>query len=182
MLTPRKEITVTAVAEEAPAIPAADQQLLDEAAEDIHTVVREWTRTPEQTALVHEYLQIIDEQYTRLNADPRLVALLTDMTIIGTPEMCELLGYEKTTRAFQLYTKRRRLAEADQVPHPSAVPEADANGGRRGPREIRGLIRGRMLHWMLQSCRFRWDPIVGAIVPQTGINAGGAPKTKERRS
>lgn len=173
---------MTVVAEEATAIPAAHQQLLDEAAEDVDVVVREWTRTDAQRDLIADYLKMIDEQYTRLGADRRLVALLTDTTIIGTPEMCDLLGYEKTTRAFQLYTKRRRLAGADQVPHPSAVPEADANGGRRGPREIRGVIRGRMLHWMLQSCRFRWDPIVGNIVPQTGINAGGAPKTKERRS
>lgn len=162
-------------------IPAADQELLEEAAEDVNTVVREWTRTPEQRARITSYLQMIKRQYTDRNADPRLVALLTDEETIGTPEMCAMLGYEDTTRAFQLYTKQRRLADIDQVPHPSALPEADANGGKRGPRDIRGVMRGRMWHWILQSCRGRWDPTLGEIVPQTGINAGGSPRKGTKR-
>jgi hypothetical protein len=175
---------VTAVAEEATpgtVIPDADQQLLEEAAEDVHTVVREWTRTPEQRAMITSYLEMIKRQYTDLGADSRLVARLTDEETIGTPEMCQMLGYEDTTRAFQLYTKQRRLAEADQVPHPSALPEADASGGKRGPRDIRGVMRGRMIHWILQSCRGRWDPILGEVVRQDGINAGGAPKKGAKR-
>lgn len=175
---------MTAVAEMATPIAEisdADGELLKEAAEDADTVVREWTRTPEQVALIDNYLQMIYRQYTSLGADPRLVAKLTDPTTVGTADMCRMLGYEDTTRAFQLYTKSRLLAKADQTPHPSAVPEADASGGKRGPRDIRGVMCGRMWHWILQSCRGRWDPITGEIVPQTGINAGGAPKKGVKR-
>lgn len=171
---------MTAVAEEAPAIPAADQQLLEEAVEDAKMPVYRWTRTPEQLRVIEDYLTMITKQYEALNADPRLVAMLRDPETIGTGEMCRMLGYEDNTRAFQLYTKQRRLSDADQIPHPSGLPDADANGGKRGPRDIRGVMRGRMWHWMLQSCRFRWDPIRGEIVPQTGINAGGAPRKQKK--
>jgi hypothetical protein len=121
---------------------------------------------------------MIDEQYA--NADPQYRELLKDPEILGTPELVELLGYSVTpkskgTRMFQLYTKTRHLTEDDQVPHPSAVPEADATAGRRGAREIRGVMKGRAIHWMEQSGRWRWDPIQRELVLVTGINHGGRP-------
>lgn len=148
----------------------------DEDREDGKSVTRVWTRTAQQQEIVRAYLAEIEDQYG--DADPRLYALLTDPQIVGTPEMVEMLGYTRGTRAFQLYTKARRLAAADQVPHPSAVPEADAFAGKRGPRDIRGCMVGRLRLWMLQSGRHRWDSISGKIVPQTGINHGGAPQQR----
>lgn len=174
--TPRKGEKVSAVATDNS---TAVADVLREAAEDREdgkTVTRVWTRTPEQDRMVADYLELIFDQYA--DADPRLYELLTDEEIVGTPEMVEMLGYTRGTRAFQLYTKARRLAAADQVPHPSAVPEADAFAGKRGPRDIRGAMVGRVRHWMLQSGRGRWDPIAGKIVPQTGINHGGAPQQR----
>lgn len=140
---------------------------------------RTWTRTPEQERIVADYLAMIAEQYA--GADPELVALLRDPEIVGTPEMVEMLGYSVTpkskgTRVFQLYTKARDLAADDQVPHPSAVPEADAFAGRRGAREIRGVMRGRVNYWRLQSGRWWWNPIEKTLIRQEEINVGGAPK------
>lgn len=169
---------MTAAVVPSPVIPDADGQLLEEAALDAGHTVTEWIRTPQQDRIIAEYLAMIRRQYR--DADPRLVELLTDVEPIGTAEQCAMLGYEPT-RAYQLHTKRRRLEKVDQLPHPSALPESDATGGMRGPRVVQGIARGRMVHWILQSCRGRWDPFTGTIVPQAGINAGGAPKRGMRR-
>lgn len=133
-----------------------------------------WTRTPQQEAIVSEYLARIAEHYA--TADRELVELLTDPEIVGTPEMMEMLGYSGGTRVFQLYSKARDLAEDDQVPHPSAVPDADATRGRRGAREIRGCMKGRVNYWRLQSGRWWWDSVNKVLARQDDINVGGAPK------
>lgn len=137
---------------------------------------QQWTRTAEQQRLVDEHLKIVQEQYVDMGADPALVAILLDQRIVGTPEIEAQLGYRRKTRVFQLYSNAAQLAEDDQVPHPGAIPEPDASLGKRGARDIRGIMYGRFVEWTLQSGRKRWDPIQRQVVPQTGINHGGAPR------
>lgn len=135
-----------------------------------------WTRTPEQEQIVAEHLARIARKYT--GADPLLIEALTDSAIMGTPEVETELGYTRRTRVFQLYTAARDLAEIDQLPHPTAIPEIDATGGHRGTRVIRGIMRGRFVLWAFQSGRFRWDSITRTVVRQDQINHGGAPKKR----
>lgn len=146
----------------------------DEVTTSEDTAPRAWTRTPEQDQVVADYQAMIKRMYK--NADPDYVAELTDPTILGTPELADLLGYMRKTRVFQLYTDLRELADADQAPHPSAMPDTDAGGGHRGARQIRGIMRGRVIHWALQSGRFWYDFTTRTLRPQDGINHGGAPR------
>jgi hypothetical protein len=131
-------------------------------------------RTAEQEQTVAEFLEMVDRMYA--GADPRLIAALKDTEILNTEDLAGFLGYKRKTRVFQLYTDLRELADADQVPHPSAMPDVDTVLGHRGARNIRGVMRGRVVHWALQSGRFWWDFINGRLVPQEAINHGGAPR------
>lgn len=133
-----------------------------------------WTRTPEQEQLVADHMSKMDKEYA--NVDPAFLAALKDPTVLNSDEIKEFLGYAATTRVFQLFSNRRDLAKYDQVPHPSAPPEPDVTFGRRGPREMRGMCRGRLIHWAYQSGRWRWDPFTQEMVRQTGIQFGGAPR------
>ena len=135
-----------------------------------------WNRTPEQQQIVDEHLARVQRQYADMNADPRLVAMLSDTTPIGTAEIMQDMKYLRSTRVFQLYGLSEKLAAADQIPHPSAIPTTDASPGTRGANEIRGVARGRWGQWTLQSGRKRWDPIRGQIVKQTGVSHGGHPR------
>ena len=138
---------------------------------------RTWTRTPEQEAVVADYLKMVSEMYA--DADPRYLAALRDETIMGTPELQQFYGYLRTTRIFQLYTTSDEMSADGIFPHPSAMPAADATGGQRGQRVIRGFMRGMHLCWALQSGRKRWDPISGQFLPQDDVNHGGAPRNKK---
>lgn len=135
---------------------------------------RQWTRTPEQNQVVRDHLTMIEQDWSTV--DPDLLALLKDTDVMDSKAIMAFLGYTATTRVFQLSSNYRNWGEADQLPHPSAMPEADASFGRRGPREIRGTARGRIVHWAIHSGRFRWDPFAKKLVPQTGIQFGGAPR------
>ncbi len=135
---------------------------------------RTWTRTPELDALFANHLAMVDREWS--TADPELVALLKDPTVLDSEEVRQLLGYASKTRVFQLYSNTREWAEEDQLPHPSALPEADASFGRRGPREIRGVAAGRVIHWGIQTGRLIWDPFSKQLVLQTKIQFGGAPR------
>lgn len=137
---------------------------------------QQWTRTAEQQDLVEKHLQDVVEQYINMGADPALVEILLDERIVGTTEIEAELEYKRKTRVFQLYSNAAQLAEDDQVPHPGAIPEPDAALGKRGARDIRGIMYGRFVEWTLQSGRKRWDSIQRKVVPQTGINHGGAPR------
>ncbi len=140
---------------------------------DDKPVERSWVRTPEQEKMVSDHLARVARDYA--NADPAYRALLEDRTILGTPEVMEMLGYAGGTRVFQLYTKATKLGREDQTPHPSAVPEADATAGRRGPRDIRGTMKGRLILWAVQSGRWRYDLVEQRLVPTQDVNHGGAP-------
>lgn len=135
---------------------------------------RTWTRTPEQEQLVRDHLAEIEAEWS--TADPRLLAELRSTEVMGSEEIMELLGYAATTRVFQLTANARNWADVDQLPHPSALPEADASFGRRGPSTIRGIARGRLVRWAIQSGRVRWDPNSRTLVPQKEIQFGGAPR------
>lgn len=149
-------------------------------AEETGHTPREWKRDAEQEEVVAEYRRMIAEMYA--GAAPAYLAELSSEEILGTPELVKLLRYKRTTRVFQLYGQARDLAEADQVPHPGAMPFMDAFGGMRGPREIRGVDRGRIMQWWLQSGRGWWDSINGRPMPQEDINHGGRiPKARSRR-
>lgn len=145
--------------------------------EDKPAAARNWVRTPEQQKLVDDHITMVREQYA--DADPLYLELLLDETIMGTPEIVAYLGYTGGTRAFQLYTLARTLAEAGQTPHPSAIPETDATAGKRGPRIIRGAMRGRVVEWAVQSGRKRWDSILRDVVPQEDLSHGGAPQSRK---
>lgn len=153
------------------AVATAENETTDAGQND---VPRQWTRTDDRLETVFDYLAMIDRMYA--DADPRLVAALKDTTIVDTDGVVAFFGYKRRTRVFQLYTDRRELAEADQVPHPSAMPDLDAVAGHRGAREIRGVMKGRLVHWALQSGRYWWDFAAGELVLQEGINHGGAPR------
>lgn len=136
----------------------------------------DWSRTPEQQALIDAHIRQVQRQYIDMGADPELVALLLDEEILGTPDVQREMGYTKKTRVFQLYAETDRRAADDQMPHPTAFPFTDASPGRRGAREIRGIMFGRFLLWAMQTGRLDWDPINKELVEQTGINHGGAPR------
>ena len=135
---------------------------------------RQWTRTPEQEQMIADHLAMIDQKWSTV--DPNLLAELKSTDVMDSEAIRTLLGYTATTRVFQLYSNWRDLGEADQLPHPSAIPEADATFGRRGPREIRGMCRGRVVHWGIHSGRLIWDPFAQQLVLQTDIQFGGAPR------
>lgn len=135
---------------------------------------RQWARTDEQNAEIAAYTAMIDRMYP--NAGPDLLAALKDTTVLSTEDLVNLFGYKRKTRVFQLYTELSDLAAADQIPHPSAMPDLDATGGHRGARAIRGVMRGRVIHWALQSGRYWWDFVDQILVQQEGINHGGAPR------
>lgn len=124
--------------------------------------------------MIRDHLTRVDREWS--TADPALIAELKDPTVMDTEDIRNFLGYTGTTRVFQLYSNNRDLGEVDQLPHPSAIPPADATFGRRGPRAIRGTMRGRVVHWAIQSGRVRWDPFTKKLVLQTGIQFGGAPR------
>jgi hypothetical protein len=135
-----------------------------------------WTRTPEQEKLVHDHLRQVKRLYKEKDVGPELMRLLNDPTILGTPESVQFLGYADGTRLFQLYSNYWKLAEDDQVPHPSGFPEPDAFGPNRGPRPVRGIMLGRVALWAILSGRLFWDFAAEDIERQKGINHGGAPK------
>ncbi len=135
---------------------------------------RQWTRTAAQERLVREHLVEIDNEWS--TADPRLLAELRSTEVMGSQEIMDFFGYTATTRVIQLNANARNWSEVDQLPHPSALPEADATFGRRGPREIRGVMRGRVVRWAIQTGRVRWDPFTKQLVLQTEIQFGGAPR------
>lgn len=135
----------------------------------------EWTRTREQQKMLDDYVSMIHEQYTLANADPKLVAELLDLTIMGTEDLEKFFGYERKTRVYQLYTAIREYAAIGQVPHPSVMPDTDATGGHRGARDIRGVTKGMVIWWQLQSGRRRWDSVRKQVLPSY-LNHGGTPK------
>lgn len=135
---------------------------------------RQWSRTEEQTAEIAAYTAMIDRMYP--NVGPDLLAVLKDTTVLSTEDLVALFGYKRKTRVFQLYSELADLAAGGQTPHPSAMPDLDATGGHRGARAIRGVMRGRVIHWALQSGRYWWDFVDQALVQQEGINHGGAPR------
>lgn len=135
---------------------------------------RGWTRTDDQQLTVSAYDAEIDTMYA--GASPELLAALKDTTVLGTDDLVDLFGYKRRTRVYQLYSDLRELAAADQTPHPSAMPDLDAVGGHRGAGEIRGVMKGRVIHWGLQSGRFWWDQQTKTIRRQEAINHGGAPR------
>lgn len=135
---------------------------------------RQWTRTPEQDQMVLDHLAEIDAEWS--NADRELFLELTSTEVMGSEEIMDLLGYTATTRVYQLNANARNWVEIDQLPHPSAMPEADATFGRRGPSAIVGVSRGRMVLWAIQTGRLIWDPFTKKLVPQTEIQFGGAPR------
>jgi hypothetical protein len=145
--------------------------------EDTPAASVNWTRTPEQEAMVREHLERVARDYA--NAQPEFRALLQNPTILATPEIQELLGYLRTTRIYQLGTKTRDLELADQLPHPSGMPKPDATGDRPDlpprQRQIQGTMLGRLALWAVVSGRRRWDPFTKQLVPQYGIQFGGAP-------
>lgn len=151
----------------------ATEERPDTAAGDI-AALRDWLRTQDQEATVAEYESMIDEMYA--GASPEMLAALKDQEIMSTDDLLAFFSYKRRTRVFQLYTTRRVLAEDDQVPHPSAMPDLDATGGHRGARPIRGVSKGRLIHWALQSGRFWWNAVTKQIAVQEGINHGGAPR------
>lgn len=136
----------------------------------------EWTRSDEQAQLVSDHLALVQQMYAAAGLPADLVQALSDQAIYGTPELAAFFGYKRRTRVFQRYTEARDLQAADQVPHPSALPEADATGGHRGAREIRGEMAGRVRQWALQAGLHYWDPRLGREIRQESINHGGAPK------
>lgn len=135
---------------------------------------RQWSRTKGQEAEIAAYLAMIDRMYP--NAGPEMLAVLKDTTVLSTEDLVALFGYKRKTRVFQLYTDLRELAHAGQTPHPSAMPDADSTLGHRGARAIRGVMKGRLIHWALQSGRYWFDFTTGTLVQQEGINHGGAPR------
>jgi hypothetical protein len=154
----------------------ATEERPDTAADENVAALREWLRTQDQEETVAQYEAMIDRMYA--GASPEYIAALKDAEIMSTADLVDFLGYKRHTRVFQLYTDLRELAEADQTPHPSAMPDHDATGGHRGARAIRGVMKGRVIHWALQSGRFWWNARTKQLVPQTGINHGGAPRQR----
>lgn len=137
--------------------------------------VRTWTRTHEQEVMVQEHLARMHRQYG--GADPELLALLVDETILGTDEVTEVMSLAGSTRAFQWYSAGRDLAAADQSPHPAGAPDMDATAGHRGIRIIRGSIKGRWLLWAMNAGKLTWNPFTHEFERQRFINSGGAPKS-----
>ena len=156
------------------AVATAEEATVGVTVEDDRPI--EWTRSEDQTALVDAHLRMVQQMYADAGLPADLVEALRDPEIFGTPELANFFGYLRRTRVFQRYTESRDLRAADQVPHPSAMPEADATGGHRGARQIRGEMAGRVLHWALQAGLHYWDPRLGRPVRQGAINHGGAPK------
>jgi hypothetical protein len=154
--------------------PVATEDETDTTAGEEVAALREWLRTQDQEQTIAEYEAMIDKMYA--GASPEMLAALKDPTIMTTEDLVTFFGYKRKTRVFQLYTDQRELAEADQTPHPSAMPDHDATGGHRGARAIRGVMKGRAVHWALQSGRFWWNAITKDLAPQEGINHGGAPR------
>jgi hypothetical protein len=136
--------------------------------------VRQWTRTPEQEQLITDHLLMVEREWS--TTDPELVAELNSTDVMDSEAIRIFLGYTATTRVYQLYSNDRDLAEVDQLPHPSALPPSDSTFGRRGPRQIRGMIRGRVVHWAIQSGRIIWDPFAKQLIVQDKIQFGGAPR------
>jgi hypothetical protein len=159
-------VTAVAVAENGSA--AADDM------DETIAAAREWVRTNEQEQTIAEFLAMVDKLYA--GADPALIAELKSTATLGTDDLAALFGYKRRTRVFQLYSGSSDLAKAGQTPHPSAIPDADASDGHRGARQIRGVMRGRVMHWAMHSGRFYWNSINKRLMPQTAINHGGAPK------
>ncbi len=138
---------------------------------DVPAPGADWTRTPEQEELVRRHLSKVRSDYAK--SDPELRALLEDPAILDTKGQLEFLGYSTAgNRIYQLATNRRDLADADQVPHPSAPPEPDVS---RSKRNITGIMAGRLALWAIVSGRKRWDPIRKTLVDQDAIQFGGAP-------
>lgn len=135
---------------------------------------RQWTRTPEQEQMVQDHLAEIAAGWS--TAEHELFRELTNTEVMGSEEIMDFLQYTATTRIYQLNANTRSWGEIDQIPHPSAMPEADATFGRRGPSAIVGVIRGRMVLWAIQTGRLVWDPFDRKLVPQTEIQFGGAPR------
>lgn len=133
-----------------------------------------WSPTAEGPELLRRHARQVQRQFVRMGADPALVKLLLDPTILGTADIQQELGYTLPTRVFQLYSDAATLAADDQVPHPRAIPDPDSSPGRRGGRPIRGVHRGRFLLWCVRSGRLWWDSINKELVRQTSVNYGGA--------
>lgn len=136
-----------------------------------------WTRSDEQERIVADYLARVQRQYADAGADPLLVDVLKDPTIVGTEQIVEFFGYVAKTRVFILYRDAYALEKALQTPHPSAIVSPDAYRGKRGPHQVRGIMLGRLVWWALQSGRYRWDSVNKQLRPRK-LNAGGAPKQR----
>jgi len=148
----------TTVAEEAPTAMVKDDSALAELREHAQAELRE-TRFKQRQADLNSDRAL----------DPRLRALYLDRTLWDTSQIAEFLGISNH-RVTLLRTSVRKPTRS-KPPHPSVLPDADANGTIVDGvlRPVRGTGRplveaGRIREWAVDSERAEWRVIHGMLV------------------
>lgn len=123
------------------------------------TAHRARPRSAKRQKLVDDHIELINTVYA--DADPRMRNLLLDQTVMWTEDVLRLFGHGHVW-TYLSYAAGRDLAEAGELIHPGGIPIADTSGGFRGTKEVRGIIKGRLLYWgMTAAGRLSWNPATG---------------------